>query len=86
MGERLHQGCVSVWTLNHYYTLTKIHLVNPDESVDILLIKSSNSIVYFQDVTETSWYKKHFASSSCLEIETKHNVEVKHLQYYTKPN
>ncbi|KAM8739261.1 uncharacterized protein AB9X84_021428 [Acanthopagrus schlegelii] len=28
-----------------------------------------------KDVTETSWYKKHFASSSCLEIETKHNVE-----------
>ncbi|XP_039994680.1 uncharacterized protein LOC120796217 [Xiphias gladius] len=30
-----------------------------------------------EDVTETSWYKKHFASSSCLEIETKHIFEVR---------
>ncbi|XP_044069520.1 uncharacterized protein LOC122884139 [Siniperca chuatsi] len=30
-----------------------------------------------KDVTETSWYKKHFASSSCLEIETKHSLEVR---------
>ncbi|KAM9412564.1 uncharacterized protein ACWYII_026688 isoform 1-T1 [Salvelinus alpinus] len=29
-----------------------------------------------KDVTETSWYKKHFASSTCLEIETKHTLEV----------
>ncbi|XP_029621454.1 uncharacterized protein LOC115201736 isoform X2 [Salmo trutta] len=29
-----------------------------------------------KDVTETSWYKKHFASSTCLEIETKHILEV----------
>ncbi|XP_026165597.1 uncharacterized protein LOC113132017 [Mastacembelus armatus] len=28
-----------------------------------------------KDVTETSWYKKHFASSSCLEIKTKHILE-----------
>lgn len=32
--------------------------------------------VHFQDVTETDWYKKHFAASSCLEIETKHSLEV----------
>ncbi|XP_031661082.1 uncharacterized protein LOC109879786 isoform X2 [Oncorhynchus kisutch] len=31
-----------------------------------------------KDVTETSWYKKHFAASStCLEIETKHTLEVR---------
>ncbi|XP_027133086.1 uncharacterized protein LOC104930903 [Larimichthys crocea] len=30
-----------------------------------------------KDVTETSWYKKHFESSSCLEIETKHTLEVR---------
>lgn len=72
---------VSIGSSNYYYTLTKIHLVNPVESVDNLLIESLMFI--FQDVTETSWYKKHFASSSCLEIETKHNVEVKHLQYFT---
>ncbi|XP_018517057.1 uncharacterized protein LOC108873376 [Lates calcarifer] len=30
-----------------------------------------------KDVTETSWYKKHFASSSCLETETKHHLEVR---------
>ncbi|XP_026211008.1 uncharacterized protein LOC113158903 isoform X2 [Anabas testudineus] len=29
-----------------------------------------------KDVTETDWYKKHFAASSCLEIETKHSLEV----------
>ncbi|KAF7667864.1 hypothetical protein LDENG_00040650 [Lucifuga dentata] len=29
-----------------------------------------------KDVTETNWYKKYFASSSCLEIETKHILEV----------
>ncbi|XP_059214856.1 uncharacterized protein LOC131993127 [Centropristis striata] len=30
-----------------------------------------------KNVTETDWYKKHFASSSCLEIETKHSLEVR---------
>ncbi|XP_078128958.1 uncharacterized protein LOC144532203 [Sander vitreus] len=30
-----------------------------------------------KDVTETDWYKQHFASSSCLEIETKHSLEVR---------
>ncbi|KAK1905546.1 putative membrane protein [Dissostichus eleginoides] len=30
-----------------------------------------------KDVTETDWYKKHFASSSCLEIDTKHTLEVR---------
>ncbi|KAK2824562.1 hypothetical protein Q5P01_021737 [Channa striata] len=30
-----------------------------------------------KDVTETNWYKQHFASSTCLEIETKHSVEVR---------
>ncbi|XP_067466855.1 uncharacterized protein [Thunnus thynnus] len=30
-----------------------------------------------KDVTETTWYKKHFASSNCLEIETKHILEVR---------
>ncbi|XP_049456959.1 uncharacterized protein LOC125903839 [Epinephelus fuscoguttatus] len=30
-----------------------------------------------KDVTETDWYKKHFASSSCLEIETEHSLEVR---------
>ncbi|XP_074503231.1 uncharacterized protein LOC141774455 isoform X1 [Sebastes fasciatus] len=30
-----------------------------------------------KDVTETDWYKKHFASSSFLEIETKHTLEVR---------
>ncbi|XP_034753536.1 uncharacterized protein LOC117960084 isoform X2 [Etheostoma cragini] len=30
-----------------------------------------------KDVTETDWYKQHFASSSCLEMETKHSLEVR---------
>ncbi|XP_074532235.1 uncharacterized protein LOC141795303 [Halichoeres trimaculatus] len=30
-----------------------------------------------KDVTETSWYKQHFASSSCWEIETKHTLELR---------
>ncbi|XP_035028378.2 uncharacterized protein LOC118118927 [Hippoglossus stenolepis] len=30
-----------------------------------------------KDVTETSWYKKHFASAGCLEIETRHILEVR---------
>nr|XP_020457275.1 uncharacterized protein LOC109961061 isoform X2 [Monopterus albus] len=30
-----------------------------------------------KDVTDTNWYKKHFASTSCLEIETKHVLEVR---------
>ncbi|CAJ1066697.1 uncharacterized protein LOC117811311 [Xyrichtys novacula] len=30
-----------------------------------------------KDVTETSWYKQHFASSSCLEVETKHHFELR---------
>nr|XP_046256934.1 uncharacterized protein LOC124065539 [Scatophagus argus] len=30
-----------------------------------------------KDVTETGWYKKHFASSGCLELETKHTLEVR---------
>ncbi|XP_010794055.1 RNA-binding protein PNO1 [Notothenia coriiceps] len=30
-----------------------------------------------KDVTETDWYKKHFALSSCLEIDTKHTLEVR---------
>ncbi|KAG7511739.1 hypothetical protein JOB18_008490 [Solea senegalensis] len=43
-----------------------------------------------KDVTETSWYKKHFKSSSCLEIETKHTLQVrnweKKLQIATREN
>lgn len=31
---------VSIGSSNYYYTLTKIHLVNPVESVDNLLIES----------------------------------------------
>ncbi|XP_034537402.1 uncharacterized protein LOC117811311 [Notolabrus celidotus] len=30
-----------------------------------------------KDVTETRWYKKHFASSSCLEVETKHTLKLR---------
>ncbi|XP_038593967.1 uncharacterized protein LOC119917646 isoform X1 [Micropterus salmoides] len=30
-----------------------------------------------KDVTETNWYKKHFASSGCWERETKHSLEVR---------
>ncbi|XP_069000352.1 uncharacterized protein [Embiotoca jacksoni] len=30
-----------------------------------------------KEVTETDWYKKHFASSRCLEIETKHTCEMR---------
>nr|XP_008292168.1 PREDICTED: uncharacterized protein LOC103366271 [Stegastes partitus] len=30
-----------------------------------------------KDVTETEWYKKHFESSGCLEIETKHTCEMR---------
>ncbi|XP_060896225.1 uncharacterized protein LOC132975581 isoform X1 [Labrus mixtus] len=30
-----------------------------------------------KDVTKTNWYKKHFESSSCLEIETQHNLELR---------
>lgn len=38
----------------------------------------------FQDVMETKWYKKNFASTSCLEIETKHSLEVTTLHYQKK--
>ncbi|CAG6016504.1 unnamed protein product [Menidia menidia] len=30
-----------------------------------------------KDVTETDWYKEHFASSTCLEIETHHVSEMR---------
>ncbi|XP_068184369.1 uncharacterized protein [Antennarius striatus] len=30
-----------------------------------------------KDVTETDWYKKYFASSSCLEIDIKHSLELR---------
>ncbi|XP_072293026.1 uncharacterized protein [Eucyclogobius newberryi] len=30
-----------------------------------------------KDVTETKWYKEHFEATSCLPIETEHNVEVR---------
>lgn len=30
-----------------------------------------------KDVTETKWYKKHFEGSTCLQIETKHSIEVR---------
>lgn len=43
---------------------------------DFVIIYLIKKQLFFQDVTETSWYKKYFASSSNLEIETKHTLEV----------
>lgn len=57
---------------------------------DLLFIKSCKIFftcahVRLQDVTESSWFKKDFASSS-LEIGTKHNLEVMNQLYFALAN
>lgn len=41
--------------------------------------------VRLQDVTESSWFKEDFGSSS-LEIGTKHNLEVMNQLYFALPD
>lgn len=57
---------------------------------DLLFIKSCKIFftcapVRLQDVTESSWFKKDFASSSS-EIGTKHNLEVMNQLYFVLPD
>ncbi|XP_056251904.1 uncharacterized protein LOC130181604 [Seriola aureovittata] len=61
----IYRGCDSVMKLSELgsHSLDCPH--RPTEDLDA------------KDVTETSWYKRLFASSSCLEIETKHILEVR---------
>ncbi|XP_064173898.1 uncharacterized protein LOC135245060 isoform X2 [Anguilla rostrata] len=60
-----YRGCESVMKLSEVGSHAKDCPHKPPIKLDA------------KDVTETEWYKKHFASSSCLEIQTKHSLETR---------
>ncbi|KAG7462877.1 hypothetical protein MATL_G00189370 [Megalops atlanticus] len=60
-----YRGCKTVMKLSEVGSHAKDCPHKPSTELDT------------KDVTETEWYKRHFASSSHLEIETKHTLETR---------